>query len=310
MTVALTGASGFVGQALTRLLLAEGYHVRALVRQTQLSEHNNLEIVHGDIASRQSVEELVSGADVVIHLAGLVKSLDKERMTKVNNYGSGHLVKASERQGVKRFLYISSLAARHPDVSHYAKTKHDGEAYLYDLPADGMHWDILRPPAVYGPGDTQVFIFFKMLKSRLGVIPGRKEARLSLIHVQDLAEAIYAWIHSKTATQSIYELSGANDSGYSWDEIFETASRHLDIKPVIFRLPSPILHAAAWAGYGLGKVTGKMPMLLPDKIGELQWEDWCVRDTNFETKFDWSPKIDMDKGFEQTVNWYYQHGWL
>lgn len=309
MTVALTGASGFVGKALTTLLLEEGYNVRALIRKTGLQQHKNLEAIHGDITSKQSVEKLVNGADLVIHCAGLVKSLDKDQMIQVNSHATGTLVKAANKYGVKRFLYVSSLAARQPELSNYAKSKRDGEAFMHDITSD-MHWDIIRPPAVYGPGDTQILNFFHMLKKRIALIPGRKDAKISLIHVQDLAEAIYAWIHSRKATQSIYELAGANDTGYSWEDIFETAARHMDVKPVTVRPPVLALKAVAGAGYVFGRLSGHTPMLLPDKIGELRWPDWQVKDTRFETEFDWSPKIDMDKGFEQTLNWYHQHKWL
>lgn len=309
MTVALTGATGFVGKALLKRLLDEGYHVKTLIRRDNLPDHKNLTKMRGDLTDPDALQALCDGVSSVIHCAGLTKALRREDMIKVNENGTKAIVRAAQAAGVNRFLYISSLAARAPEVSIYAQSKRDGER-AFDTITDDMGWDILRPPAVYGPGDTQVLTFFKMIKNRLALIAGPKHARISMIYIDDLVDAIYAWLASKDATQDVYEIAGADDTGFLWEEIIDKGANTLGMNPVKIHLPRFMTYLVGYAGGASGYLTRRPPLLSPDKIGELLHNDWTVRETKFETRFDWAPKINLDKGFGQTVDWYYQQGWL
>ena len=311
--IALTGATGFIGRALLDKLLAEGYRVRALVRRNTLPNHPNLEVVRGDISSQESLKNLCAGASVVLHCAGLTKSLSKENLFEVNAFATHRLFRQAEAAGVKRLLYVSSLAAREPKVSLYASSKYQGEQGAKDV--RDLGWDILRPPAVYGPGDTQFLVFFKMLQNNLAVLTASPEAKISMIYVDDLVGAIYAWLTSKTSTQRIYELSGPQDDGFTFKEIFQAGAKTLNTRPVYIRPPVPLLYLTGWISLAIGKITGRPPLLSPDKIGELRHNDWQVHENNFEennfeTNFGWSPKIKLEIGFDQTARWYYQQGWL
>lgn len=308
MTLGLTGATGLVGGAVLQRLLEQGYQVKALTRSGTLERRKNLEVIEGDITSPEDLEALCSGCDVVIHCAGLVKAPDKESFHRVNAKATQDIARIARQKGVSRFLYISSLAARKPEISPYAKSKYGGERALEEV--QGLKWDILRPPAVYGPTDRQILTFFKLLKYRLAIIPKVRNSRISLIHVDDLADAIYAWVASKQATLARYEVNGAGQSAYSWQEIIQLASDIMEIRALSLKTPKWVMKSYACLIFWPCKIMRITPQLGPDKIEELFNPDWEIHDERFEEVFGWSPKINLESGFQQTLIWYYQHSWL
>ena len=309
MSVALTGATGFVGQAVLKRLLEDGYKVRAMTRGKSLSPHKNLEIFSADLTDKSALWRFCDGASVVIHCGGLVKSLHKDDMMRVNGWATDQLAKAAEASGVKRFLYVSSLAAREPDISIYAKSKFSGEEAVQTRSVR-MGWDIIRPPAVYGAEDTQILTFFKLINKGVCPIIAPKEATVSLIYVEDLADAIHAWVASKMATADIYEVAGADDSGFSWEDILRTASVIMNKDPKFIRPPIFVFRCLARLSQIAGYISGRPPLLSPDKLNELRHYNWQVTDTQFSQKFGWAPKISMKQGVEKTINWYKSHNWL
>ena len=311
MTVALTGATGFVGRHILQSLLDEGHKVRVLIRTpSKFSlEHKNIDIVEGDLSCLKSLKSLCREAQIVIHCAALTKSLKTEHMFEVNREGTKNLVKIAEAQKVNRFLMISSLAAREPHISNYAKSKYDGETALRVRKPD-IGWDIIRPPAVYGPHDMQILEFFKLVKSRIGIIAGPKQASISLIHVEDLVDAVMMWVRSKISTQSIYEVCGALDEGYKWREILDVAARHMEVSPFFVKPPYMFLWLYALCATGSGLALNKPGLMSFDKLKEMRHTDWAVKDKSFEKTFNWSPKIDLETGFKRTIQWYYQQGFL
>jgi 2-alkyl-3-oxoalkanoate reductase len=193
-TVAVTGVTGFIGRHIVQNLLSRGFTVRALTRRAGQIAPPNLTWIQGALEDQDSLIELVRGAEFVVHCAGQVRGGTEETFTRCNVSGSQHLMQAARQSGsCKRFLFISSLAARHPELSWYANSKHVAEQRLTAMAAD-ISLGIFRPTAVYGPGDKELKPIFSWLLR--GVLPrlGAAEAKLTFLHVSDLAEAVSQWL--------------------------------------------------------------------------------------------------------------------
>ena len=179
-TIALTGATGFVGQHTLKLLLERGHSVRALYQQSQQKKHPNLTWVPGSLQNQNSLEELVSGADSVIHIAGVIKASSCAAFFEANEQGTANLVEAmSQVDRPPHLLHLSSLAAREPHLSAYAASKQAAEIVAQSY-QDGEDTVVLRPSAVYGPGDMETLFYFKSASAAFATVPGKSTHRTSL----------------------------------------------------------------------------------------------------------------------------------
>lgn len=307
-TVAVTGATGFIGGHLVQRLVAEGWCVRVLVRR--LATNSVLaglpvETVLGSLEDRESLRDLVRGAGAVVHVAGLVKARSRTEFFRVNAAGVANLVKiAAEQSPRPHFVFISSLAAREPDLSAYAASKHAGEAALTGL-GQSLPWTILRPPVVYGPRDPNTLIFFRCIAKGLGPLPAPDSARLSLLHVEDLSEAVLAVLSSGNATiGGTYEVDDGQVGGYSWRAIVEAAGEHFSKPLRTFRIPRAILHGASYINSLAGLVSGRAPMLSPGKVREIRHPDWVCRNNQLVEQTNWRPRRSLKDGFADAISWY------
>ena len=168
-TVALTGTSGFIGQALTRQLCQTGLQVRGLIRASKdipKLEHPNLTLVPGSLSDLNSLQKLVNGCTSLIHCAGAIRGIEKDDFLPSNVQGIANLLKVCLSQpSPPRIVHLSSLAAREPFLSSYAWSKREGEL-LFEREAGSLHWLIIRPPAVYGPKDEALLPLFQLGKKR------------------------------------------------------------------------------------------------------------------------------------------------
>jgi uncharacterized protein YbjT (DUF2867 family) len=183
--LAVTGGTGFVGQHLLRIAREAGYPLRALTRRPQAPEEGII-WVRGDLDSPESLDELLLGADAVIHIAGLISG-SPAQFAAVNVGGTAALLAAAARVGVRRLIHISSLAAREPSLSRYGESKSQSEALVQ---SSGLDWTIVRPPAVFGPGDRETLELFRMARRGFVALPPR--GRFSVIHVEDLCRLLLA----------------------------------------------------------------------------------------------------------------------
>lgn len=310
MRVAITGASGFVGKLLVSRLCADGIKVTALENKTPLTPHDNLKIIQGSLTDGRALPALVAEADVVVHCGGLVAARKAEEFYRINTQATDALIKACEVAGVKRFLYISSLAAREPHLSDYALSKRQAEALL----GTEVHfkWDILRPPAIYGPEDRQIFKIIKDLNGGLGVIPKDEDARLSVIYRDDIVSAIIAWIKSDQAGQGrIYELDDGYEGGYGWRDLMNGATKALGNSPFILCAPKFLLSTVAMMCELYAYCRKAVPYVSRDKISEMYHPDWrATGNFDFSESYGWQPEVILEKGMQDTVAWYRTQGWL
>lgn len=309
---AVTGATGFIGSHVVRRLAAEGWRVRILTRR--LPVHANfaeqeVEAVIGTLDEPEALRELAAGADAIVHCAGLVKARTRRAFFRTNAEAVAALAAAAGGGGGRpRFLLLSSLAAREPQLSAYAASKRAGEAALAEREA-GLPWTVLRPPAVYGPGDRETLAFFRYLAKGFAPILGGPRSRVSLVHAEDLADAI-ALLLDRGAPGRIYEVDDGKPGGYRWREIAEAAAALLEVRPRYLAVPPPLLHALAM-GYGVaGLLSGRAQMLTPGKARELLHPDWVSRDRAIAEELGWRPRWGIAEGFAQALAWYRRQGWL
>jgi nucleoside-diphosphate-sugar epimerase len=314
-TVAVTGATGFIGPHIVRRLHADGWQVRILTRRAvdpaQIGAQ--VEAVRGDLDDRDSLQRLLAGAQAVVHVAGLIKARTRKKFFRANAESVGRLVEiAAAAPDPPRFVLMSSLAARAPDLSDYAASKLAGERAL--IAAGGaLPWSILRPPAVYGPGDRVTLPFFRCVRHGIGPLLGAEGARLSLIHVEDLASAVGALLaDAKLADHRGAGLIAEVDDGqggYGWREMIEVAAAAFGRRARIVRVPMAIPYGLGMLNQALARI-GYTPMLTPGKVRELYHSDWVCDPGPIMARTAWRPAVRLRQGFAATISWYRQEGWL
>jgi nucleoside-diphosphate-sugar epimerase len=257
--------------------------------------------VIGDLEDLDSIRSLVRNVYAVIHCAGALRGASQAHFNRVNVDGVARLVQAaSEQHRVPRFLLVSSLAAREPEISFYAASKRLGEKVLA-AQAGKMKWTILRPPAVYGPGDKELLPLLRWIGRGLAPIMGCDGARFSLLYVEDLAEAVLRWLDSSRNEREVFELHDGHPNGYAWNDVVDTVAR-LNGKPV-FRLKVPTIALQFLAGLNIlsARLFDYAPMLTPGKIREITYPNWVCDNGAFSRATGWSPKVSLEEGLRRTL---------
>lgn len=310
--IAVTGATGFIGQVVCRRLLAAGFRVRGLVRSIgkgSALEAAGLEVVKGDLFELTALIKLLAGADAVVYCAGAVRGASQEQFDRVNIEGIRQLLQALEfSDTTPRMLYLSSLAAREPELSFYSASKYGSEEVLIKE-AGRISSMILRPPPVYGPGDKELLPLFRLMARGLAPVPGSPNARISMLFVDDLAAAILAWLHSGKTVSGVYTLDDGRAGGYAWSEIAAIVA-HICQRPVrLFPVPAWMLDIPAWVNSKVAKILGYAPMLTPQKLRELRHADWVCDSKALCNVIEWRPEVGLAEGLRKTPGWAgYQSG--
>lgn len=299
--LALTGATGFIGTALLSHLTAAGWQVRALYRPRSgrlPPDLPGVEWLPGDLEDQDALTALVAGTDVVIHCAGAVRGARRSDFDRVNAEGAGRLARAAASMGrLPRFLLISSLAARMPELSEYAASKRGGECAV-KAASEHMRWTILRPPVVFGPGDRELLPLFRWIARGFAPLPAGMRGRFSLIYVDDLATAVLRWLDADTGYGETFELDDGRPGGYDWDTVVSAAGRVLRAGAPVRRLPIPasVLDLAAVANLAAARLVGYAPMLTPGKVREITHPDWVCDSHAFALATGWQPAFELEPG--------------
>lgn len=302
--IALTGATGFIGSVIARKLVEEGWCVRALIRPPSSSARlagTTVQWVQGTFEDLDSLERLVGDADVVVHCAGAVRGITEADFYQANVEAVARLAHlASSRNPAPRFLLISSLAAREPNLSPYAASKRMGEIALTKV-GDRLTWTALRPPAVYGPGDREMLPLLRLMLRGIAPVVGGNDARFSMLYVDDLAEAVVKWLASDSRENRVFELDDGHPSGYSWREVVETVERLRGKGVVRVRVPGPVLNLAARLNTLAASVIGYRPMLTLGKVRELRHPDWVCDNSIYCRVANWAPTVRLEEGLRYTL---------
>lgn len=308
--VAITGGTGFVGKHVIKALQAEGFAVRALVRDPSKADGlGDVDLVAGSLEDASALEVLCRGARAIVHCAGVISARSREEFDAVNVEGTSRLVGAAIDCAVGRVVLVSSLAAREPTLSPYGASKRAGEHVLREKGAN-LSWSILRPPAVYGPGDRGTLPLIRQLTRRLAVVPGSARSRFSLIFVEDLARAVVAMLRTGAPAGQIHEVHDGTYDGYSWHELAHLASQTTGRPVRCLFVPRGVAELLAIGATAISRLLGKVPEITTGKVAELYHGDWVCKTNLVEAATEWSAQCDFRSGFPATVNWYKTRGWL
>lgn len=316
----ITGATGFIGLSLVRRIRARGQEVTALVRPASRPERRaeldrlGVRCVEGDLATGAGLSAAVAGADRVIHLAALVKARDPADYFRVNAAGTRRLVSAlAARPDPPRLVLCSSLAAaplaagrEHPPVSHYGRSKLAAEAAARHG-ADLVPVVIVRPPIVYGPGDTE-FLPSLLPLARLGItVQGGLGRRVfSLVHVDDLCTALLAaadrgrTVRAHDPAAGVYTVSDGTDR--SARDIGRSLALALGRRPpLMIPVPDPLVFLAAAGSELAGRLRGTVPVFSRDKAREMRWPDWTCPAARAEADLGFRAAVPLHRGLAELV---------
>ena len=296
-SVFLTGATGFIGSRVQDRLIADGWRVRVLARPASSRSahlHPAAEVIAGSLADSAALGRGLAGATAVVNCAGSVRGASFADFEAANVAGVRALCESVARLSTQpAILHLSSLAAEAPELSHYARSKREGERVLQAF--DALCWTVIRPPAVYGPGEKEMRGALALARRGLVPVPGGdRRQRLSMLHVDDLADAVLAWLKTPTAhrhrTYSIHD--GAAD-GYDWNDIAAAVCRR---RPLFVGLPAGLLDVFAGANERLARLTGRPVMLSRGKVRELTHPRWVADNASFSRASGWTPRISLAEG--------------
>lgn len=300
-TLAVTGGTGFVGSHLLRLALDQGYDVRALTRGWKPPE-DEIAWVDGALDRPDTLVKLCTGADAVIHIAGLINAPGRAQFDAVNVGGTANMIDAARAAGARRFVHISSLAAREPELSDYGGSKAKSERVVA---ASGLDWTILRPPAVYGPGDKETFELFKM--ARRGIIALPPGGRFSVIHVEDLCRLILAVLDDADSWTETYEPDDGRDGGWEHRHFARTLGRLFGRRVVTLATPKPVMRVASGLERLLRRKNAK---LTADRVSYYCHPDWVAAPERRPPERLWTAQVKTPSGLKATADWYKEQGWL
>jgi nucleoside-diphosphate-sugar epimerase len=301
--IALTGATGFAGGPILAALLAAGHDVKALVRRPRERQFSPVvNVVTGGLDDTAALGALVVDADVVVHVAGAISAISEAEYFRANFAGTKQLFETAQAAGVKRFVYVSSLAARLPSISAYAASKRAAEDYLQTV-STKMDVVILRPSAIYGPGDKATLPLLAALQKRVALLPGKASARFSLVHIADFAAVVAEAVLSDS--KGLFEIDDMA-GGHGWAELAEINLKQAGVPQHITYLPKGLVSLVALGAEVATFFTGLPGMVNRAKVRELYHEDWVVRGTPWPR----ANPIGLEKGLIETLNWYRSEGWL
>jgi len=319
----VTGASGFIGSHLAGSLRRNGWSVRCLVRKTSSRERlprEGMETAIGELADRASLRSALNGITTIFHLAGRVRAAGRREFFAANLEGTRNLLQAArETGGVRRFIYVSSLSAAGPSpdgrplreeeegrpVSFYGESKlaAEREARLF---RDDFTVTILRPAAVYGPGDRETLQLIRLAARGWKFQPGGREATFSSIHVRDVVAGIILAAGRAGKNPATYFLADGNT--YSWEETSRLLREILGKKACFVRVPWTAGSAAIRIAAGIFPRSPAAFYL--DKIREMSHKYWVCDISRARRELGFSPRYDLPLGLKETIEWYRTAGWL
>ncbi len=295
-TIALTGASGFIGQAIADRFCKSGLKVRGLIRTSRRIhsfEHPNFTRIDGSLDNIESLHHLVEGCTGLVHSAGTIRGLTKNDFWSTNVQGIDNLLRACLAQShPPRIVHLSSLAAREPSLSPYAWSKREGEL-LIEKKAEPLHWTIIRPPAVYGPKDKALLPLFTLGKKGIALRLGSPASKFSLIHVYDLADVILQSLRADGIHSTIFEVDDGLLNGYSWESVFQIINPHMKIHLAV---PGTLLWLLGKSNEILSRIFRYSPLFTTGKVAELTHANWVCNSLDVRQKLGWTPKIPLEEG--------------
>jgi len=322
MRALVTGGTGFVGRHLVDTLLRRGDAVTVLVRTAAKARglpERGVTIASGSLDNASALRGASANQDVIYHLAGLVAARNEAEFLAVNREGTRRVLAAAEETGSPRIVYVSSLAAAGPaargslhrggepavPLTAYGRSKLAGEEIVR---ASALSWTIVRPPAVYGPYDTEMLTVFRA--ARFGVVPvfGDGSQELSLVYGPDLAEALAAaGASDATAGESYY---ASHPEIVTSRQLVRAVATAMGRSARVVPLPRWLADGAMTITAAAARIAGKATILTRDKAREFYAEAWTCDPARLEVATGWRAAHDLSVGTRATAAWYRSAGWL
>jgi nucleoside-diphosphate-sugar epimerase len=326
LKILVTGGTGFIGSHLVETLLKRGDQVRCLLRKTsdlKWLEGLPIERIYGDCSDKNSLKEAVKGTDQVFHLAGITKAVKEKTYFEINAFGTKNLIQAclDNNPRIQKFIYLSSQAAAGPcrdgdkkkesdlcePISPYGQSKRMGEelalAHAQELPLL-----ILRPCAVYGPRERDIYSFFKLLSKRIKPCLSGEGQHISLCYVDDIVQAVLLAAQSQEPSGEIFFLSDGQD--YRLEEVGDIMAQAMGINAICIRVPAWVITGMASFSEYFSKLSGKPPLLNRGKVEEVVQKNWVCDITKAKRALGFQPKISLLEGAKLTFEWYKKENWL
>lgn len=331
MRILVTGASGFLGSHVAEQLARQGHTVRALVRASSnrkfLQGLPGIEFAEGSVEDSARVRAAMAGVEAVVHSAGLVKARNEDEFFRTNVEGTRNIVDAARAVAAsgapfKRLVFVSSLAVAGPSsdgrpvgldqepspVTRYGRSKLAAERLVLAA-KDDLPVVVLRPAAIYGPRDVEIFAMFRAVSR--GVLPtvGLKESSMSVIYAADCADACVRALSAEVPSGSVFFVD--DGKALRLRDMLEEIERALGRRALLrLNLPLPVVYAAALGTELFGRVTGKAVMLTRDKMNEIRQPHWVCSSDETRRALGWEPRVMLPEGAAITARWYKENGWL
>ncbi|MBL7128712.1 MAG: NAD-dependent epimerase/dehydratase family protein [Ignavibacteria bacterium] len=326
MKAFVTGATGFVGSHLVDRLLKEGVEVYCLKRKTSNTrwlEGKNVYYVNGDLYSNDVLEKTIKDMDYVFHVAGVLKSKNKEGYEKGNNLATKNLIEITHKvkPDLKKFVHISSLAVCGPTpgekaidenyipkpITNYGTTKYKAEQEVLKY-RDRLPVTIIRPPAVFGPRDTEILVYFQTFSKGLNSVIGFKEKYLSLIYIEDLIDGIMLAAEKPNHSGEIYFIS--SDKAYNWNDIGNITSKLLGKKAIKIKIPHSVVFGVGYIAQFFSTFSKNAATLNVEKCKDITRERWVCSNQKAKDELGFIEKHTLEESFAKTIDWYKKNNWI
>jgi dihydroflavonol-4-reductase len=321
--IAITGATGFTGGALARRLVAMGYRVRALTRRLPDDAHaNGIEWVMGSLSDRDALAALVQGAQCCFHIAAMYRSEgSRDEFMAVNRDSTRDLLAISRTAGVQRFIYCSSIGVHgHVAVTPadedapfdprdpYQESKLEAEALCREeMTRPGMHVVIVRPCAIYGPGDTRMLKMFRLVQQRRFIFIGSARPNFHPVYIDDLVDGFLLAMTSADAPGGTFILGGRDYLPLR--AYVATAAQTLQVPPPQLVLPYKLVNALARGCELLCAPLGIQPPLHRRRLTFFK-HNRAFSIARAQQALGYAPAVGLEEGFRRTVAWYRAEGML
>jgi nucleoside-diphosphate-sugar epimerase len=324
MKAFVTGATGFIGSHLAEALLhsSDFSEVRCLIRSSKKwLTGMDITPISGDLFDLKALDKGLDGVDVLFHLAAIVKAPTKKEFTQANVEAAEDLVRLAQKKGIKNIVLLSSLAAAGPSrgnpkkegepmepVSMYGRSKMEMEARIKKAAGGNESIKIIRPPAVYGPREDQIYSFFKACSKGVCPIVGDgNNPRVSMVYVSDLINGIMLAAQKNEPGIHTYFISG--EGTYSWNEIRAVTSKVLGRKTIPLKINRNLVKKIAGVIENAASLFGVYPVVNKEKANELILE-WTCSSDKASKELHYHPKVSLAEGISRTIHWYKKHNWL